>query len=240
MRLPIFVVGVVAVGAAAFLIWPKQKKTEITVSQPPTVTKSPETIIGKSLELPTKTITGRVLLPEDPNLRVLVTLNGNFLVDIPANGNFNLVLPSKLNGLVPLNDLKLVHGPGKLKGSDGAVGGSVRFEAYSDSDGDKKYSGEQKTVMQLSKRGLDVNYQGFFRYQLIVISSKANLKGKKDSDTGAKDYYSYDLDLNKGWHVLQGEFGANGYGYGVTKVNTEFDLLPFTLPSLRGNPQFTP
>jgi hypothetical protein len=159
---------------------------------------------------------GGIDLPlEGDALRVAVLVGNQRVADAPApGGKFRIALPEKLEN-VPLNalsDVPLPHGEGRLQSTDGALGAVAHVFAYQDANGNKRLDeGEPSVEGELSRTDLAPDLRGFFKNELVLNSKQASLNEAQDSRTGAKGYYRYKLDLNPGWHVLEGEFGSNGY-----------------------------
>ncbi len=169
-----------------------------------------------NLQVPSRVIEGGIDLPLEGNtLRVAVLVGTQRVADAPApGGKFRISLPEKLEN-VPLSalaDVPLPHGDGRLQSTDGALAATAHVFAYQDANGNKRLDeGEPSVEGELSKTDVAPDLRGFFKNELVLTSNTSSLNQDQDSRTGSKGYYRYKLDLNPGWHVLQGEFGSNGY-----------------------------
>lgn len=169
-----------------------------------------------NLQVSSRVLEGGIDLPlEGGKLRVAVLIGTERVADAPApGGKFRLTLPATLQD-VPLNalgDVPLPHGDGRLQSTDGALAATARVFAYQDTNGNARLDeGEPSAEGALSKTGIAPNLRGFYKNQLVLTFKVSGLNEAQDSRTGAKGYYRYKLDLNPGWHVIQGEFGSNGY-----------------------------
>ena len=167
-----------------------------------------------SLDVAPRVLEGGIDLPLEGDVRVAVLVGTEHVADVPApGGKFRLTLPAKLTDvpLNALNDLALPHGDGRLQSLDG-LGAPARVFAYRDTNKNARLDdGEPSVEGSLSKTGIAPDVRGFYKNQLVLISKDASLNEAQDSRSGAKGYYRYKLDLSPGWHVIQGEFGSNGY-----------------------------
>ena len=170
-------------------------------------------------------------------------MNSQRVADVPIeNGRFKLELPGNLEN-TPMNnlaDLPLPNGDGRLQADPDVLGARVLLFAYEDINDNKRLDeGEPSAEGTLSQANQDPNMRGFFRTQLYVLSGPAQLKDTQDSQTGAKGYFRYDLDLSAGWHVIQGEFGSNGYDVREATGNAWDVSAPLT-PKQPGPSGFEP
>jgi hypothetical protein len=225
--LPIVLVLIAVVALGFVLLSPRSPQTvSSTPSSSPTAQPNPtpsnpaNPVVSPptptSLQVPSRVLEGGIDLPlEGENLRVAVLVGTQRIADVPApGGKFRITLPEKLEN-VPLNalsDVPLPHGDGRLQSTDGALGAVAHVFAYQDVNGNKRLDeGEPSVEGELSKTDLAPDLRGFFKNELVLTSKPASLNEAQDSRTGAKGYYRYKLDLNPGWHVLEGEFASNGY-----------------------------
>jgi hypothetical protein len=192
--------------------------TPPTNASPPTNPANPSVSAPTptNLQVPSRVLEGGIDLPlEGETLRVAVLVGTQRVADAPApGGKFRISLPATLED-VPLNalsDVPLPHGDGRLQSSDGALAAIAHVFAYQDANGNKRLDeGEPSVEGALSRTDVAPDLRGFFKNELVLTSKNSSLNQDQDSRTGAKGYYRYKLDLNPGWHVLQGEFGSNGY-----------------------------
>ena len=168
--------------------------------------------------------------PQAPADRVAVRIGGMTVADVPVeNDRYRVTLPGTLKN-VPLRSLDTVvlpNGEGRLRGQD-ALGSGVTFLGYQDQNGNGQLDqNEPNAEATPFKATLEAGMRGFFRHRAILISAPAALEETQDSDTGAKGYYRYKLKLQPGWHMIEGEFGSNGYDIREA-TGTKWDLLqPF-------------
>lgn len=227
-NLPAVLVVIVVAALAFVLLSPRPQpvaspaaSSPVSSNLPAATTPAPPassapTTTPTSLRVLARTLEGSIDLPlEGQKLRVAVLIGDQRVADVPApGGKFRLTLPATLEG-VPLNalsDVALPHGDGRLRSGDGALAASAKIFAYLDTNGNARLDeGESSVEASLSKAGTAPGMMGFFKYQLVLTSKASSLEEAQDSRTGAKAYYRYKLDLTPGWHVLEGEFGSNGY-----------------------------
>ncbi len=192
--------------------------TPPTNASPPTNPANPSVSAPTptNLQVPARVLEGGIDLPlEGETLRVAVLVGTQRVADAPApGGKFRIALPATLENapLSALPDVPLPHGDGRLQSSDGALAAIAHVFAYQDANGNKRLDeGEPSVEGELSRADVAPDLRGFFKNELVLTSNTSSLNQDQDSRTGAKAYYRYKLDLNPGWHVLQGEFGSNGY-----------------------------
>jgi hypothetical protein len=224
--LPIVLVLLVVVALGFVLLSPRssQVTSSTSPSSPTPVSPTPTNPANSSVSPPTPTnlevssrvIEGGIDLPlEGDTLRVAVLVGTQRVADAPApGGKFRIALPEKLENvpLSALSDIPLPHGDGRLQSSDGALAAMAHVFAYQDANGNKRLDeGEPSAEGELSKTDVAPDLRGFFKNELVLTSKATSLNEDQDSRTGAKGYYRYQLSLAPGWHVLEGEFGSNGY-----------------------------
>ncbi len=214
----------VVVVALGFVLLSPRSPQATSSATPPTNPSSPTNPANPSvssptptnLQVPSRVLEGGIDLPLEGNtLRVAVLIGTQRVADAPApGGKFRLALPATLENvpLSALSDVPLPHGDGRLQSTDGALAATAHVFAYQDSNGNKRLDeGEPSVEGELSKTDVAPDLRGFFKNELVLTSKATSLNQDQDSRTGSKGYYRYKLDLNPGWHVLQGEFGSNGY-----------------------------
>ncbi len=159
---------------------------------------------------------------------------------VDTSGQYSLNLPSSVD--IPLESLKnqqLVHGDGRLPES--ALGLETKLIMFDDQNNNKRFdNGEPQLEASLFKPKADQNLRSFFRYQILLLGNATRFVETQDTASGTKGYYRYNLPLEKGWNVLEGELTSNGYDIRLRSENT-WDMLS-ALPR-GGNtkpPGFTP
>jgi hypothetical protein len=195
-----------------------------------------------ALEVNALTLEGVVAVPPgDVPVRVTALAGGERLADSPiVDGRYKLELPTKAAvSLTDLESISLLHGEGRLQGQARAA--EVSIVMYQDANRDAKYDlGEPKLEAAMLPGGSDPNLLAYFRYKILLLSDSARLNASEDNPTGAKNFYRYDIAMNRGYNILQGEFASNGYEM-RTAQGTKWDLLLPISPSGDGSPPaFTP
>lgn len=190
-----------------------------------------------SLQVAPRILEGGIDLLLEGQLRVAVLVGTQRVADAAApGGKFRLTLPARLTD-VPMNaleDVPLPHGDGRLQSTDGALAVTARIFAYQDTNKNARLDeGEPSVEGSLSKTGIAPDVRGFYKNQLVLTSKAASLNEDRDSRTGAKGYYRYKLTLDPGWHVIQGEFGSNGYDVREASGSGWDLVVPFK-PALPG------
>ncbi|NJK45674.1 MAG: hypothetical protein HC933_16680 [Pleurocapsa sp. SU_196_0] len=224
--LPVVLI-VIALGAAFLLSRPR----------PAPVTES-----NGTLEVPALTLEGTVAtLESDLPVRVAAIAAGEVIADSGVvDGKYKLELPATVNlTLGSLEGISLLHGEGRLQGA--ARASEVTILTYQDANRDAKYElGEPKLEAALLPANSDPNLLAYFKYKVILLSGDANLQAQEDNPTGAKNFYRYDIRMNRGYNILQGEFASNGYEMKTT-TGTNWDLLvPLPAGGNTSPPAFTP
>jgi hypothetical protein len=190
---------------------------------------------------PNRTLSGRVFPPQQVDkLHVGLMVAGVMIADAKVeNGNYSLELPSQLPfALESLKNTQLVHGDGRLP--ETAFGADTKLVMFDDQNGSNTLdNGEPQLEGSFFVPNKDPNLRAFFRYKLLLLQNPVDFKTIMDSASGAKDYYRYDLALQSGWNMLEGEL-TGGYDVRLRSDNT-WDILA-ALPA-GGNsspPAFTP
>jgi hypothetical protein len=196
----------------------------------------------EALQVNPLTLEGTVAVPPgDVPVRVAAIAGGERLADGPiVDGQYKLELPATAD--VPLTDLgsiSLLHGEGRLQGPARAA--EISLLLYQDANRDGKYDlGEPKLDAAMLPGGSNPNLQAYFRYKILLLSNSATLNASEDNPTGAKNFYRYDIAMNRGYNILQGEFASNGYEMRAAQ-GTKWDLLLPLNPAGDGSPPaFTP
>jgi hypothetical protein len=211
-----------------------KKNAATSASQPDPSQTSPT--------VPKRTLSGKVFAPQQvANLNVALMIADTLVSSAKVeNGDYRLELPSQIP-FAPgtLDNTQLVHGDGRLP--SGTLGSDSKLVMFDDQNNNSTLdSGEPQLEASFFPPDKTLNLQGFFRYKLLLIGSPARLIESQDSATGAQDFYRYDLSLEAGWNILEGEFGSNGYDVRL-RSETTWNILPM-LPR-GGNtapPAFTP
>jgi hypothetical protein len=190
-----------------------------------------------SINIPERTLEGAVETPTPlANPHVAALIGSQVIARAAVKDNkYKLILPATLEDaeLTGLEDVRLPNGEGRLKG-DAALGAAVRFVAFDDSNDNTQPDPDEASVdLAPFKAGQDEAMRGFFRYGLVIVSKAANLKETQDHPTGAKKFYRYDLELDPGWHVIEGEFASQGYDIRES-TGSKFDLIVPRTPSGTG------
>jgi hypothetical protein len=202
----------------------------------------PTPVTDGPLDVPTLTLEGAVAtLESDVPVRVAAVAGGEVIADSGVvEGRYKLELPATPNlTLGSLEGIALLHGEGRLQGAARAA--EVTILTYQDANRDAKYElGEPKLEAALLPANADPNLLAFFKYKIILLSDSANLQAQEDNPTGAKNFYRYDIRMNRGYNILQGEFASSGYEMKTT-TGTKWDLLvPLAVGGNTGPPAFTP
>ncbi len=235
------VLAVIAMAALGFVLLSPKPQTTSSATAPTVPSATPPTPIPAapiptSLEVAPLVIEGGIDLPLEGAVRVAVLIGTDRVADAAApGGKFRLTLPAKLTDapLNPLSDMSLPHGDGRLHSAN-ALGATARVFAYQDTNKNARLDeGEPSVEGALSKAGTAPDVRGFYKNQLVLTSKTSSLNESQDSKTGAKAYYRYKLDLNPGWHVIQGEFGSNGYDVREA-TGSDWDLVVPFKPSVPG------
>jgi hypothetical protein len=191
---------------------------------------------------PKRTLSGKVFAPQQVASLTVGLLVADTLVSSAKvqNGDYSLELPSQLPfALGTLDNTQLLHGDGRLP--SGTLGSDTKLIMFDDQNNNSALDGgEPQLEASLFPPDKAPNLQGLFRYKLLLLGSPARLIESQDSATGTKDFYRYDLPLESGWNVLEGEFASNGYDVRL-RSETTWNILPM-LPR-GGNtapPAFTP
>ena len=243
------VLAVIAVAAIGFVLLSPKPQTTSSAATPTTPSAAilttpsatppspiPAAPIPTSLEVAPLVIEGGIDLPLEGEVRVAVLIGTDRVADAAApGGKFRLTLPAKLTDapLNALSDISLPHGDGRLQPAN-ALGATARVFAYQDINKNARLDeGEPSVEGALSKSGIAPDVRGFYKNQLVLTSKTSSLNEAQDSRTGAKGYYRYKLDLNPGWHVIQGEFGSDGYDVREA-AGSDWDLVVPFKPSAPG------
>ncbi len=175
------------------------------------------------------------------NLRVAVLLAGVSVADsVVENKTYKLELPSQIS--VPLDNLKqvqLMHGDARLP--DSVQGLEAKIVMYMDQNKNAKLdSGEMQVEGTLFTPKSELALQAFFKYKILLLGTPTKLIENQDSATGAKEFYRYNLDLQAGWNILEGEFASNGYEIRLKQENA-WDIVSPLPAGGKGDPAgFTP
>jgi hypothetical protein len=191
---------------------------------------------------PKRTLSGKVFAPQQvANLNVALLIADTLVASAKVeNGDYRLELPSQLP-FAPgtLDNTQLLHGDGRLP--SGTVGSDSKLIMFDDQNNNgTPDGGEPQLEGSFFPPDKTPNLQGLFRYKLLLLGSAARLTENQDSATGAKDFYRYNLPLEAGWNIVEGEFASNGYDVRL-RSETTWNILPM-LPR-GGNtapPAFTP
>ncbi len=226
---------------------PNPSEPGTTPDNPGTATDTGGTPISPrvvSAEVQPRTLEGALDLGiVGERLRLAALVNSQRVADVPIQaGRFKLELPGKLENtpMNKLSDLPLPNGDGRLQADPDVLGARVLLFAYEDTNDNKRLDeGEPSAEGTLNLAGQDPNLRGFFRTQLYLLSGPAQLKETQDSQTGARGYYRYDLDLSAGWNIIQGEFASNGYDIRVASGDAWDVSAPIT-PKQPGPSGFEP
>ncbi len=205
----------------------KQPRANVVTTQ-----ASASTATRVAANVPARELSGKILLPlENPNTELAALIADTQIANSQIKNNtYNLKLPTHTTALLgPANKIKPPHGYSSLKSS--GLGSEIKLVLYQDQNNNHLYdAGESQFQPALLPSNTDAGMAGFFKYELVLLTSQATLKGKEDSSTGAKNYYRYDLDLKPGYNIIEGELASNGYENRQATGNT-WDLV---LPSVQG------
>ena len=197
---------------------------------------------------PVTTVQARVLtgtaFPPQPvkHLAVALLVAGIPIAEsaVDNNGQYSLTLPSTIE--IPLESLKnqqLVHGDGRLPES--ATGLDTKPIMFDDQNNNKRYdNGEPQLEATLFKPKTDQNLRSFFRYKILLLGNATRFVETQDTASGTKGYYRYNLPLEKGWNLLEGEMASNGYDIRLRSENTWDMLAALPLGGNTSPPGFTP
>jgi hypothetical protein len=220
------VVIVLALAAAFFLSRP--------VSAPTQSTQNPT--------FPKRTLSGKVFAPQQvANLNIGLMVADTLVSSAKVqNGDYKLELPSQLPfALGTLDNTQLLHGDGRLP--SGTVGSDSKLIMFDDQNNNgTPDGGEPQLEASFFPPDKAPNLQGLFRYKLLLSGGAAKLVENQSSATGAQNFYRYNLSLEAGWNILEGEFASNGYDVRL-RPETTWNVVPM-LPR-GGNtapPAFTP
>jgi hypothetical protein len=190
---------------------------------------------------PTRSLSGKVFPPQQVNnLHVGLLVAGVMIAEAKVeNGNYRLELPSQLPfALESLKNTQLLHGDGRLP--ETTFGADTKLVMFDDQNGNNTLDGgEPQLESSFFMPNKDPNLRAFFKYKVLLVQNPVQFKTIMDSASGAKDYYRYDLSLQSGWNMLEGELTG---GYDVRlRLDDTWDILA-ALPA-GGNttpPGFTP
>ncbi len=198
-------------------------------------------VVDVSTAVPARVLEGKAVPPQEvANLRIALTIVGVTIADTAVKqGMYRLELPDTIDlKLESLKDQQLVHGDGRLPAS--SMGAETKLLMYDDQDKSGTLdSGEPQLEASLLVPNSDPNLRAFFRYKVLLLASAVKFVETQDSATNAKGYYRYNLNLEKGWNILEGEL-TGGYDIRV-RVENKWDILA-ALPTGGSSapPAFTP
>ena len=198
--------------------------------------------VASGFSVQARVLSGKAIAPQAvDNLRVALIVAGTSVAESAVtNGQYRLELPSEI--IVPpvsLKDVQLVHGDGRLPES--ILGAETKFLMYDDQNKNALLDGgEPQLEATLFTPNTDPNLRAFFRYKVLLVNSEARLVETQDSATGAKGYYRYNLPMQTGWNLLEGELASNGYDVRLRSDN-KWDILAALPPGGKATPPaFTP
>ena len=199
-------------------------------------------VIESGFSVKPRVLSGNAIPPQAvDHLRVALLLSGTSVAESAvSNGQYRLELPAEIKlPPITLKDVKLVHGDGRLPES--ALGAELQLLMYDDQNNNALLdSGEPQLEATLFTPNTDPNLRAFFRYQLLLVNSDVRFVETQDSATGAKDYYRYNLPLQTGWNILEGELASNGYDMRL-RSDEKWDILAALPPGGKSTPPaFTP
>jgi hypothetical protein len=202
---------------------------------------APVTAVPGALEVTPLTLSGAVSSPSsDVPVRVAAIIGGTTVADSAVTDNkYTLELPATISApLGTTANIGLLHGEARLPDTNAA---EVQILLYQDTNKNAAYDpGEAKLEPALLQSGKDPALQGFFTYKILLLSSDETLKENQDNPTGAKNFYRYDINMKRGYNILEGEFASSGYEMrAVTGTNWDL-LLPLSRGGKGGPPGFTP
>jgi hypothetical protein len=190
---------------------------------------------------PSRSLSGKVFSPQKVgSLHVGLLVAGVMIADAKVeSGGYTLELPSQLPfALESLKNTQLLHGDGRLP--ETAMGADTKLVMFDDQNGSSTLdAGEPQLEAAFFTPNKDPNLQGFFKYKLLLSQNPVSFKTVMDAASGTKNYYRYDLALQSGWNMLEGEL-SGGYDVRLRSENT-WDIFA-ALPR-GGNtspPAFTP
>jgi hypothetical protein len=191
--------------------------------------------------VPARVLEGMAIPPQEvANLRIALTIAGDAVADSAVKqGAYRLELPSTIDlKLESLKDQQLVHGDGRLPVN--AMGADTKLLMYDDQNKNSTLdTGEPQLEASLIVPNSNPSLRAFFRYKVLLLGSPVKFIETQDSATNAKGYYRYNLNLEKGWNILEGEL-TGGYDIRVRNEN-KWDILA-ALPTggSTAPPAFTP
>jgi hypothetical protein len=198
-----------------------------------------------SLTVAPQIFEGGALYPLQAQTVRLAAIAGGVVVAESAvvDNKYKLELPAKIPDTVAftlLDNISLLHGEGHLKAADGVKATDVKLVFYQDLNKNAKYdTGEPQLEGTLFQAGANPELQGYFQYKLILLNGAASLKESRDTATGTKGYYKYNLDLEPGWALIQSELTGS---FEMTKAKGEnWDVvMPLAKSGKGAPPTFTP
>ncbi len=175
------------------------------------------------------------------NLRVVLVADGLALADSAVTaGRYRLELPSQIiSTLESLKDVQLVHGDGRLP--ENVLGTDTKILMYDDQNKSGALdSGEPQLEAALFPPKTDPNLRTFFKYKVLLLGSASRFIETQDTATGTKGYYRYNLPLQSGWNILEGELASNGYDVRLRPENSWDIFAALPAGGKATPPAFTP
>lgn len=195
----------------------------------------PSLVTQTSLEVIPRILEGSVAYPQQTQPVRLAAIVGGIVVASSklTKNKYHLELPAKIPSEVAfskLDNIGLVHGEGHLKGTEDVKAADVKLIFYEDTNNNTAFDrGEPQLEGMLFQSKTDPALQAYFKHKLILLNGAAKLQENMDTASGAKGYYKYNLDLQPGWVLLEGELVG---GYTVKAVTgSNWDVV---LPLLKG------
>lgn len=174
-----------------------------------------------------RVLTGKAFAPQQvSNFAVGLYLNEVMVASSKVeNGDYRLELPEKLPfDLVSLANTQLLHGEGRLPAA--TLGAESKLVMFDDANQNGTLdAGEPQLEASFFPPDKEIKLQGFFRYKLLLVGSPTRFIETQDSASGAKGFYRYNLPLESGFNMLEGEFASNGYDVRLRSGDT-WNIVP--------------